>query len=152
MANGGGSKTGVVIGALVIGGILGYLIGRATAPKPATNPCTDPGDKNVSVRTDGTLSCQEIWLWTTTKDQATWTAPAGSTLVISFKDSGIFTPHSSETSPNIVTSGQPSSSVQHGYPYDYSAIVYGKGTPTPGAGTPTPTPSNGAKGRIIIKP
>jgi hypothetical protein len=161
--------TGVVLGVLLLGGLAGFLIGRVTAPVPpilvcptpvptppstpiAVDPCTDPGTKNIAISAAGSPSCYDAWLWTTSNDQAVWTAPAGSTLVIAFKDQGIFTLQSSQTNPNKVSSGAPSTSAQHNYPYGYAAYVYGRGTPTPRPGTPTPTPVAGQLGRIIIKP
>jgi hypothetical protein len=118
----------------------------------ATDPCTDPGSKAIAVSAAGGLSCYDAWLWTTSNDEAVWTAPAGSTLVIAFKDQGIFNLQSSASSPNKVSSGSPLGSAPHNTPFPYAAYVYGRGTPTPKPGTPTPTPATTQLGRIIIKP
>ena len=161
------SLTGIVLGVLVVAGIVGFLVGRATVPVPpvpncptpvptaagtpvATDPCTDPGAKAIAVSASGAPSCYDAWLWTTSNDEAVWTAPAGSTLVIAFKDQGIFSLQSSPSSPNKVSSGSPIGSAPHNTPFPYVAYVYGRGTPTPKPGTPTPVVT--PQGRIIIKP
>ena len=160
------SKIGLVLVVLLLGGLIGFLVGRASvppvpAPPPcptpaatpvATNPCTDPGNKAIAVNAGGTPSCPDAWLYTTSNDQATWTAPSGSTLVIAFKDQGIFSLQSSPTNPNQVSSGAPSSSAPHNTPFPYWVYVYGKGTPTPTPAARTPTPAVTPQGRIIIKP
>jgi hypothetical protein len=159
------SKIGLVLVVLLLGALVGFLIGRASAPvrvpppRPTpvaspveTNPCTDPGNKAIAINSGGTPSCYDAWLYTTSNDQATWTAPSGSTLVIAFKEPGIFSLQSSPTSPNQVLSGAPSSTAPHNTPYPYWVYVYGKGTPTPTPAAKTPTPAVTPQGRIIIKP
>jgi hypothetical protein len=180
------SKVGLIIGALIVGGIVGFFIGRQAGPGPsravteprpisnvaptplplptptepryasdtaktdaAVNPCNGAGVKYLTVDSVGAPSCIDVEIYPANGDQVKWTAPAGSTLVLTFKNPSAF-PNKS-CGLNTCDSKLPASTA-YSSTQDYALQVYLKGTPTPGPTTPTPIPNAGAHGHIIIKP
>ena len=74
MANGdSSSKGGLVVGALVVGGVVGFLIGQAVehSKKPGSTPswttasCLGSGNKNIQV-VSSAPGCIEAEMWAAT--------------------------------------------------------------------------------------
>lgn len=142
-------RTGAVVLALVVGGVIGYLIG--TRPKGGdgvqTTPaekCLTPGNQVIDVSLQGTPSCPEAKLSKSHNDEIVWQSPQDSTLWISFPSSGLGSTSSGSTSRFTI----PQTITPNNTPIDYRINVFGNGTPTPGRLTPTPLPQG--NGRIII--
>jgi hypothetical protein len=165
-------RIGLAIGALIVGGVVGYFIGKGgTAPQVPPTPtpakptptaatsatavpfspltCLTPGPQTIMVGDDGVPECPSAFIHTS--QTVAWKATPGRTLWIRFPDATSF--------PNIAcVANQCASDLPgtgtgstNGTGYGYNINVFQTTTPTPRPGTRTPTPqTDHSRNRIII--
>lgn len=151
-------KTATVVLALIVVGVVGFGIGRASKhcgdhdgggpPGAIVSTCLTPGPQIIDVALDGAVECGEADLSKDANNAVVWNAPVGSVLQVDFPTPPPFT--TMTANGNMVYA--------HGLPptitptavYKYFVHVYGTGTQTPGPRTPTTTPKPQDYGRIII--
>jgi hypothetical protein len=152
MANeGSSSKAGLVIGALILGGVVGYLIGKLPHGNgdgtQNTNLCATPGNQILDITpTSGEPSCAQATISEGAGQQVVWQSEADTYPWIRFVDANTFPTLNIQGS--TVRSGPVGPMVTPPGEFKYMINVLRKGTPTPEAKTPTPTPQT--YGRIII--
>lgn len=170
------SRLGLVVGALVVGGVIGFFIGRAggggptypptqtpvptathaATPLPHATLCLTPNPQTIEVGLDGVPACLDARIAANQKDTVVWKTTPGAYLWIRFPETGVF-PEIKCTTPNECNSGLPgtgygNTNAMTPTPYYYYVNVFRKGEPTPKPGTPTPTPQVMNGRVIIIKP
>jgi hypothetical protein len=163
-------RIGLAIGALIVGGVVGYFVGKGTAgpqvpPTPTpTKPtptaaasatpvpfsaliCLTPGPQTIMVGDDGIPECPSAFIHS--NQTVTWKTTPGRSLWIRFPDATSFpkiTCVGEQCNSDLPGNGTGSSS---GKGYDYRVNVFQTTTPTPRPGAKTPTPQTDY-GRIII--
>lgn len=165
------SRLGLILGALLVGGVVGFFIGRAggggtTYPPatvtptatatatalPASVVCRTPGPQVIEVGLDGQPSCLEARIAANQKDTVVWKTTPGYALWVRFADTAVFpkiTCTANECSTDLPANGYGNPNAVTPTPYDYKINVFGRGEHTPKPGTPTPTPQV-LNGRVII--
>jgi hypothetical protein len=167
------SRLGLVVGALILGGVVGYFVGKGTpgpqvpptqtppAPSPmaTTTPtpkthggavCLTPGPQTIVVGENGSPDCPSAFIYD--NQTVTWQTTPGATLWIKFPNATVFpqiTCRANECNSNPPASGSGST---NGTGYDYNVNVFQTTTPTPRPGSKTPTPQVNYGRVIIIKP
>ncbi len=165
------SRLGLVVGALVVGGIIGFFIGRggtgttnppthtpvptatgSPTPVPFATLCLTPGPQVIEVGANGVPACLDARIAANKKDTVVWKTTPGYYLWIRFPETGVFpkiTCGASECNSDLPADGHGNTNAMTPTPYYYYVNVLRKGETTPKPGTPTPTPQ-ALNGRVII--
>lgn len=144
-------KTGAVVLALVVGGVIGFVIGMPKGGHggPALTPaqkCLTPNNQIIDVSLKGTPTCPDATLSKSNNDEIVWLSPQDTSLWISIPSGGLGSTSSGSTGRYTIPQSYTPNSTPT--PIIYDINVFGRGTPTPAANAPRPTPQ--ANGRIII--